>query len=56
LGCLGGIPKKARFLTGKAGDKISYLDPHYVTESVKKYELHKKIDTFNCKDYRLMSR
>jgi len=30
IGCLGGIPKKARFLTGIYKDDISYLDPHYV--------------------------
>lgn len=55
-GCLGGVPRKARFLTGICGDKISYLDPHYVEETVDRIELQKKIDSFYCKDYRLMNR
>jgi len=29
-GCLGGTPRKARYLTGRYGNDISYLDPHYV--------------------------
>jgi cysteine protease ATG4 len=29
-GCLGGMPEKARFLTGRHEERISYLDPHYV--------------------------
>lgn len=30
MGCIGGVPGKARFLSGKHGSKISYLDPHLV--------------------------
>jgi hypothetical protein len=32
--CLGGVPEKARFITGKYDDQIFYFDPHYVQESV----------------------
>ena len=32
VGAMGGAPKRARFLTGRNGDKISYLDPHHVGE------------------------
>jgi len=35
-GCLGGVPRKARFLTGKCGERISYLDPHHVEETVER--------------------
>ena len=38
-GCIGGIPRKARFLTGKNNDKISYLDPHYVEDAVDRIHL-----------------
>jgi hypothetical protein len=33
-GCLGGVPTKARFLTGRYGEKLSYLDPHHVEDTV----------------------
>jgi hypothetical protein len=39
IGCLGGIPNKARFLTGIYDDKISYLDPHYVEDKVERINL-----------------
>jgi hypothetical protein len=38
-GCLGGLPQKARFLTGRLQDKISYMDPHYVECSVDQLHL-----------------
>ena len=31
-GGLGGAPGRARYLTGRNGTQISYLDPHHVDE------------------------
>jgi hypothetical protein len=42
-GCLGGIPKKARFLTGCHEGKLSYLDPHYVFDCVPPMKLNKNL-------------
>lgn len=40
---MGGVPKKARFLTGRQLDRISYLDPHYVESAVDQMSLNKKL-------------
>ena len=55
-GCLGGTPKKARYLTGRYGEEISYLDPHYVETEVDRMNLKKEMDKFHCKEYLLMAR
>ena len=53
-GCLGGVPKQARFLTGRVGEELCYLDPHYVLPAVDRINLSQEIDTFRCSDFRLM--
>jgi hypothetical protein len=53
-GCLGGAPGRARYLTGRNGSEVSYLDPHFVETEVNKMNLEKEISKFQCKDYRLM--
>ena len=40
-GGLGGTPGKARYLTGRNGSQISYLDPHHVNEEIVKLSLEK---------------
>jgi hypothetical protein len=55
-GCLGGIANKARFITGRCKQKLSYLDPHYVMQTVDRMALQTKLETFSCADYRLMTR
>lgn len=49
VGCLGGRPKQARFLTGRNADKLSYLDPHYVEKEIDRINLAQEIDKFSCK-------
>lgn len=56
LGCLGGKPGQARFLTGRLNESLSYLDPHYVQEEVEKQYLGQQLSRFVCKEYRLMDR
>ena len=56
IGCMGGVPKKARFLTGCNDSMISYLDPHHVEERVDKMRLQRELDKFMCKDYRLLTK
>lgn len=52
---MGGVPAKARFLTGKQSDRISYLDPHYVESAVDQMSLNKKLEVFQCKQVRFMT-
>lgn len=52
--CLGGVPDKARFITGKYGDHLFYLDPHLVQQSVYLQSLTQSMDTFTCKKVRTM--
>lgn len=54
-GCMGGVPAKARFLTGRQLDRISYLDPHYVESAVDQMSLNKKLEVFQCKQIRFMT-
>lgn len=55
-GCLGGIPEKARFLTGRYEEMISYLDPHYVGDPVHPMTLTHNTSAFQCQEVRYMAR
>ena len=58
LGIIGGIPRKGLYFVGyDANDnKLIYLDPHYVQEEVKLYNLLEMMDTFFYKDFRKCDR
>mgnify|MGYP000938070232 CR=1 FL=1 len=55
-GCLGGAPDKARFLTGRHAQRISYLDPHYVQPALDQLSLAKNMQGFRCREVRYMGR
>ena len=54
LGVIGGVPKKALYLTGHVDKELVYLDPHYVQEAVNRRNLHANSSIFHCEEFRTL--
>ena len=58
MGIIGGIPRKGLYFVGfdENDSKLIYLDPHYVQQEVKLYNLLEMEKTFFNKEMRKCSR